>query len=125
MTTAQTKDILKLRLNKDAKLELLFSDLPFSSSDLVGALTGPLMSAARALNASLAGSIVDRLVTARVTRAQTRRILEEACKLEMGAKLVVLLSRRALLPRWFGGALRGPLLRAAQDSRSRNCQTPH
>ena len=87
VTTAQTKDILKLRLTMDAKLMLLLSDLPFSSSDLVGALTRPLMSAAKACDAALVDSIVRRLLKAGVTTAQTKDILKQPLRLNNDATL--------------------------------------
>ena len=94
MTSAQAKDVLEqaLSLDKDAKLLVLQSLLPFYSSDLVGALTEPLMSAAKARDASLVNGIVMRLLKAGVTSAQAAEVLKQALSLDEDAKLLVLLS---------------------------------
>ncbi|CAE7875195.1 unnamed protein product, partial [Symbiodinium necroappetens] len=90
----ETKGVLKqaLRLDNDAKLLVLRSCLPFSSSDLVGALTEPLMSAAKARDASLADRIISRLLKAGVGPKETKEVLKQALRLDKDAKLLVLLS---------------------------------
>ena len=90
----ETKEVLQqaLRLDKDTKLLVLLSDLPFQKSDLMGALTEQLMSAAKARDASLADRIISRLLKAGVGPKETKEVLKQALRLDKHAKLLVLLS---------------------------------
>ena len=89
-----TKEVLKqaLQLDKDAKLLVLLCDLPFQKSDLMGTLTEPLMSAAKARDASLVDGIISRLLKAGVRPKETKEVLKQALRLDKDAMLMVLLS---------------------------------
>ncbi|CAE7384571.1 unnamed protein product [Symbiodinium sp. CCMP2592] len=103
-----------LQLDNDAKLTVLLSKLPFGASQLLEALTEPLLFAATACNVGLADSIVARLLQAGVTADHVSSILEAACKLKMRAKLVVLLSPLPFRSADLVDALRDPLLSAVR-----------
>ncbi|CAE7724810.1 unnamed protein product [Symbiodinium sp. CCMP2592] len=112
----QTKAILQqaLRLDQDAKLTVLLSELPFPCSQLVGALTEPLLSAAKAGDDSLARSIISKLLKAGVAHEQTNSIFQQALRLKKNAKLTVLLSELPFPCSNLVGALTKPLLSAAK-----------
>ncbi|CAE7747557.1 unnamed protein product, partial [Symbiodinium necroappetens] len=115
LTSDETSVILDgaLSLPRRAKLRVLLSELPFAASQLVEASIEPLLSAAKARDVYLAGSIVSRLLKAGVAASQTSGILEAARKLNMSAKLVILLSPLPFRSDDLVEALRNPLLSAA------------
>ena len=111
-----TKAIFKqaLRLDKNAKLTVLLSELPFPCSDLVGALTEPLLSAADAGDDSPARIIIPKLLKAGVVQELTKAIFKQALRLDKNAKLTVLLSELPFPCSDLVGALTEPLLSAAE-----------
>ena len=119
VTSAETKEVFEqaLLLDNEAKFTVLLSALSFSGSDLAGVLTEPLLSAAKARDASLADRIARRLVQAGVTASRIRSIFQAACKLDLAAKLVILLSPLPFCAVDLAAALRDPLLSAA-DARA-------
>eukprot|EP00439_Symbiodinium_sp_Y106_P047265 s824_g6.t1 len=97
-----TKAIFKqaLRLDKNAKLTVLLSELPFPCSDLVGALTEPLLSAAEAGDDSLARVIISKLLKTGAAQDQTKAFFKQALRLDKDVKLRVLLSEFPLRLEW-------------------------
>ena len=118
VSTADLKTILEAarHFDMEAKLTVLLSSLPFKPSDLVGAVTPSLVSAAQAGNQEHLTRIVVRLEKASVSTAEDlKSILEAACHFDTQAKLRVLLSKLPFEADGLLGALTEPLLRFSRQ----------